>query len=127
MCNRWRVDLLASWHRPPRRHHARHRARCGGDREGEDVSDSSEKLSNLAMMAMGETVNHLKAEIERLQRELIEQRQPDVIIRSAMLLAAFREENIGKVGDLRAAAMTMFGEEAVQRATDWFDPRKEKP
>lgn len=65
-------------------------------------------------------------EIERLRRELIEQRQPDVIIRSAMLFAAFREENIGKVGDLRAAAVTMFGEDAVQRATGWFDPQKEK-
>jgi hypothetical protein len=59
-------------------------------------------------------------ELERLMREVIEQNQPDCIIRSAMLLAAFREGAAGKAGALREAAVTMFGEDAVQRATAWF-------
>jgi hypothetical protein len=64
-------------------------------------------------------------EIERLRREIVEQNQPEHVIRSAMLLAAFREEAAGKVGTLREAAVTLFGEDAVQRAIAFFNGNAE--
>lgn len=59
-------------------------------------------------------------EVARLRRENIEQSQPDFVIRAAMLLAAFRADATQNVGDLRGAAVTMFGEDAVARAVAWY-------
>jgi hypothetical protein len=71
----------------------------------------------LAGFPSGDRAQTLK-NIRDLRAENAELKTPECVIRTAMLLAAFREDGAKEAGALRDAAITMFGEEAVQRAID---------